>query len=81
MNIWLISHINCATKFGNMYIDLHLHFFLFKVICVIRNPRDVLVSGYFFFANKNLIKNPESLATYFDWFLKGNGEYPVESRS
>lgn len=64
-----------------MYIDLHLHFFPFKVIYVIRNPRDVLVSGYFFFANKNIIKNPTSLATYFDCFLKGHGEYLVEYRS
>ncbi|KAK7802638.1 hypothetical protein U0070_020089, partial [Myodes glareolus] len=46
-----------------------------KVIYVIRNPRDVLVSGYFFFANKNIIKNPASLATYFDWFLKGHVIY------
>ncbi|XP_049988052.1 bile salt sulfotransferase 2-like [Alexandromys fortis] len=45
-----------------------------KVICVIKNPRDVLVSGYFFFANKNLIKNPESLATYFDWLCTLNQE-------
>jgi hypothetical protein len=49
-------------------------FFPFKVIYLIRNPRDVLVSGYFFWANTNLVKNLESLGIYFEQFLKGNGE-------
>ena len=55
-------------------------FFPFKVIYVIRNPRDVLISGYFFWGKTNLVKEPESLETYFEWFLKGNGEYPVKYR-
>ncbi|XP_076783107.1 sulfotransferase 2A2-like [Arvicanthis niloticus] len=46
-----------------------------KVIYLIRNPRDVLVSGYFFWGKANFVKNPESLETYFEWFLKGNVPY------
>lgn len=46
-----------------------------KVIYIIRNPRDVLVSGYFFWGKTNLIKNPESLENYVEWFLKGNVPY------
>ncbi|XP_052036567.1 probable alcohol sulfotransferase isoform X2 [Apodemus sylvaticus] len=44
-----------------------------KMIYVIRNPRDALVSAYFFWGKTNFVKNPESLETYFEWFLKGNG--------
>ncbi|XP_052026499.1 probable alcohol sulfotransferase isoform X1 [Apodemus sylvaticus] len=43
-----------------------------KMIYVIRNPRDVLVSAYFFWGKTNFVKTPESLETYFEWFLKGN---------
>ncbi|XP_076427928.1 sulfotransferase 2A6-like isoform X3 [Peromyscus maniculatus bairdii] len=62
----------------------HLPFHLFpksffrskaKVIYVIRNPRDVLVSGYFFLCNTKIIDNSESLGTYIEWFLKGNVPY------
>ncbi|XP_051063594.1 bile salt sulfotransferase 2 [Phodopus roborovskii] len=62
----------------------HLPFHLFpksffhskaKVIYVMRNPRDVLVSGYFFWSKSNLVKNADSLSTYFEWFLKGNVAY------
>ncbi|XP_042119034.1 sulfotransferase 2A1-like isoform X2 [Peromyscus maniculatus bairdii] len=67
---------------GPRLMSSHLPFHLFpksffrskaKVIYVIRNPRDVLVSGYFFGRNTNLIDNPESLGTYIERFLKGNG--------
>ncbi|XP_041509899.1 sulfotransferase 2A1-like [Microtus oregoni] len=66
---------------GPRLISSHLPFHLFpksffsskaKMIYVIRNPRDVLVSGYFFFHKTNLVKNPGSLIKYFEWFLKGN---------
>ncbi|XP_075847330.1 sulfotransferase 2A1-like [Microtus pennsylvanicus] len=66
---------------GPRLISSHLPFHLFpksffsskaKMIYVIRNPRDVLVSGYFFFHKTNLVKNPGSLLEYFEWFLKGN---------
>ncbi|XP_054444637.1 sulfotransferase 2A1 [Pteronotus mesoamericanus] len=43
-----------------------------KVIYLIRNPRDVLVSGYFFWTISNLVKKPESLKQYFEWFIQGN---------
>ncbi|XP_075815084.1 sulfotransferase 2A1-like [Microtus pennsylvanicus] len=69
---------------GPRLISSHLPFHLFpksffsskaKMIYVIRNPRDVLVSGYFFFHKTNLVKNPGSLLEYFEWFLKGNVIY------
>ncbi|KAL1763833.1 bile salt sulfotransferase 1-like [Sigmodon hispidus] len=72
---------------GPRLISSHVPFHLFpktcfsskaKVIYIIRNPRDVLVSGYFFLGKTKLIRNPQSLRTYFDWFLKGNGECSVK---
>ncbi|XP_042118956.1 sulfotransferase 2A1-like isoform X2 [Peromyscus maniculatus bairdii] len=69
------------NKEGPRLMSSHLPIHLFpksffsskaKAIYVIRNPRDVLVSGYFFWYKSNLIKKPESLTTYFEWFLKGN---------
>uniref|UniRef100_A0A8C8UF15 Sulfotransferase n=1 Tax=Peromyscus maniculatus bairdii TaxID=230844 RepID=A0A8C8UF15_PERMB len=72
------------NKEGPRLMSSHLPFHLFpksffrskaKVIYIIRNPRDVLVSAYFFRHKINLIDNPESLATYFEWFLKGNVSY------
>ncbi|XP_057618546.1 alcohol sulfotransferase A-like isoform X2 [Chionomys nivalis] len=67
---------------GPRLISSHLPIHLFpksffsskaKVIFVIRNPRDVLVSGYFFLHKTNFVKNPQSFGAYFEWFLKGNG--------
>ncbi|XP_040834213.1 3-beta-hydroxysteroid sulfotransferase-like isoform X1 [Ochotona curzoniae] len=46
-----------------------------KVIYLIRNPRDVLVSGYFFGHVVNLLARSESLPQYFEWFLEGNVVY------
>ncbi|XP_059108465.1 sulfotransferase 2A1-like [Peromyscus eremicus] len=72
------------NKEGPCLMSSHLPIHLFpksffrskaKVIYVFRNPRDVLVSGYFFWDKSNLIKMPESLETYFEWFLKGNVPY------
>ncbi|MDW5503226.1 sulfotransferase domain-containing protein, partial [Pseudomonas lundensis] len=45
------------------------------VIYLIRNPRDVLVSGYYFWGKTTLAKKPDSLGTYVEWFLKGNVPY------
>ncbi|XP_042556322.1 sulfotransferase 2A1-like [Dipodomys spectabilis] len=44
-----------------------------KVIYVIRNPNDVLASGYYFWHFTNLAKKPESLEQFFEWFLQGHG--------
>ncbi|XP_076427743.1 sulfotransferase 2A1-like isoform X1 [Peromyscus maniculatus bairdii] len=72
------------NKEGPHLITSHLPINLFpksifsskaKVIYVIRNPRDVLVSGYFYYGKKNFMKNPVSLGTYIEWFLKGNVIY------
>ncbi|XP_076427907.1 sulfotransferase 2A2-like isoform X4 [Peromyscus maniculatus bairdii] len=72
------------NKEGPRLMSSHLPFHLFpksffrskaKVIYIIRNPKDILVSGYFFQRNTNLIDNPESLGTYIEWFLKGNVPY------
>ncbi|XP_069859664.1 sulfotransferase 2A1-like isoform X1 [Dipodomys merriami] len=46
-----------------------------KVIYVIRNPKDVLISGYHFWGFTNLAKKPESLQQYFEWFLQGHVPY------
>ncbi|XP_052569103.1 sulfotransferase 2A1-like [Peromyscus californicus insignis] len=84
---WLETEVGYKTlinKEGPRLISSHLPFHLFpksffsskaKVIYIIRNPRDILVSSYFFFYKTNLVKNPESLGTYFEWFLKGNVPY------
>ncbi|XP_014650564.1 PREDICTED: bile salt sulfotransferase-like [Ceratotherium simum simum] len=45
-----------------------------KVIYLIRNPRDVLVSGYFYWSMLSFIKKPESQEEYFEWFIQGYGE-------
>ncbi|XP_042556326.1 sulfotransferase 2A1-like [Dipodomys spectabilis] len=46
-----------------------------KMIYVIRNPKDVLISGYYFRRFTNLSKKPESLEQYFEWFLQGYVPY------
>ncbi|KAM5236413.1 3-beta-hydroxysteroid sulfotransferase-like [Ctenodactylus gundi] len=46
-----------------------------KLIYVIRNPKDVLVSGYFFFSKMEICKKPESLEQYFQWFIQGHVLY------
>ncbi|XP_015423438.1 PREDICTED: bile salt sulfotransferase [Myotis davidii] len=43
-----------------------------KVIYLIRNPRDILVSGYFFWIISKFVKRPESLEQYFEWFTQGH---------
>ncbi|XP_028639297.1 bile salt sulfotransferase 1-like, partial [Grammomys surdaster] len=82
---WLESDLGypkLITKEGPRLMNSHLPIHLCpkslfsskaKAIYLIRNPRDVLVSGYFFWSTTNLVKIPESLETYFEWFLKGNG--------
>ncbi|XP_059108704.1 sulfotransferase 2A1-like isoform X1 [Peromyscus eremicus] len=78
------GYLTLINKEGPRLMTSHLPFHLFpksffrskaKVIYIIRNPRDALVSAYFFFRNTKLIDNPESLGTYFEWFLKGNVLY------
>ncbi|XP_004867094.1 3-beta-hydroxysteroid sulfotransferase-like [Heterocephalus glaber] len=44
-----------------------------KVIYGIRNPRDVLVSGYFFWRKMSIAQQAETLQEYMEWFLQGNG--------
>ncbi|XP_055991551.1 sulfotransferase 2A1-like [Sorex fumeus] len=46
-----------------------------KVIYVIRNPRDVLVSGHLFWKGLKYVQEAESMEQYFDWFLQGNVPY------
>ncbi|XP_042556323.1 sulfotransferase 2A1-like [Dipodomys spectabilis] len=69
-------------KEGPPLISSHLPIQLFpksfftskaKMIYVIRNPKDVLISGYYFWGSTNLAKKPESLEQYFEWFLQGYG--------
>ncbi|KAK1329658.1 hypothetical protein QTO34_009840 [Cnephaeus nilssonii] len=49
-------------------------FFTSKAKCVyiVRNPRDILVSGYHFWKAVKVTKNPDSFEGYFEWFLQGN---------
>nr|XP_040135801.1 uncharacterized protein LOC120888064 [Ictidomys tridecemlineatus] len=68
----------------------HLPFHLFpksfftskgKVIHIIRNPRDALVSGCFFWSRTNFAKNPDSLEQFFEQFIQGNGECPPRTEA
>ncbi|XP_053460730.1 sulfotransferase 2A1-like isoform X2 [Nycticebus coucang] len=43
-----------------------------KVIYVIRNPKDIIVSSYFFWNSVNLAKKPKSVEQYLEWFMEGN---------
>ena len=62
---------------GRLENDLIFHhpIFLFKMIYLIRNPRDVFVSGYFFWRSAKFVEKPESLEEYFEWFIRGNSEW------
>uniref|UniRef100_A0A2K6PVG7 Sulfotransferase n=1 Tax=Rhinopithecus roxellana TaxID=61622 RepID=A0A2K6PVG7_RHIRO len=46
-----------------------------KVIYLMRNPRDVFVSGYFFWNSVKFVKKPKSWEQYFEWFSQGNVIY------
>ncbi|XP_008590245.1 PREDICTED: bile salt sulfotransferase [Galeopterus variegatus] len=46
-----------------------------KVIYLIRNPRDVIVSGYHFLNSEFFIEKPKSLQQYFECFIQGNVIY------
>lgn len=46
-----------------------------KVIYLMRNPRDILVSGYYFWSYVKFVENPKSLQEYFESFLDGNVVY------
>ncbi|XP_008063872.1 bile salt sulfotransferase-like isoform X2 [Carlito syrichta] len=72
------------NKGGSRFLTSHLPIQLFpkslfssnaKVIYLIRNPRDVLVSGYFFWSMTKFLKRSESLEQYFEWFIQGNVVY------
>lgn len=52
----------------------HSPIFPCKVIYLMRNPRDVFVSGYFFWNSVKFVKKPKSWEQYFEWFCQGNGE-------
>ncbi|KAM4825523.1 sulfotransferase 2A1-like [Thomomys bottae] len=71
-------------KEGPPLISSHLPIQLFpksfftskaKVIYVIRNPKDVLISGYYLRSSAKLTKQPETLEQFFDCFLQGNVAY------
>ncbi|XP_074171524.1 sulfotransferase 2A1 isoform X2 [Rhinolophus sinicus] len=46
-----------------------------KAIYIMRNPRDVIVSGYHFYKVMVLAKSTDSFEEYFEWFLQGNVLY------
>ncbi|XP_037023910.2 sulfotransferase 2A1 [Artibeus jamaicensis] len=43
-----------------------------KSIYIMRNPKDVIVSGYHFWRTVKATRNPDSFEEYFQWFLQGN---------
>ncbi|XP_003803750.1 bile salt sulfotransferase-like [Otolemur garnettii] len=71
-------------KEGPRLLSSHLPIHLFpksffsskaKVIYVIRNPKDVIVSSYFFWNSINWIEKPKSVEQYLEWFLEGKVPY------
>ncbi|XP_054444260.1 sulfotransferase 2A1-like [Pteronotus mesoamericanus] len=42
-----------------------------KLIYIMRNPRDVLISAYHFNKTVKVIKNTDSFEEHFEWFLQG----------
>ncbi|KAM6154398.1 sulfotransferase 2A1 [Erethizon dorsatum] len=63
------------------FISSHLPFHLFpkslfsskaKVIYVIRNPRDIIVSGFHFWNAYKDSKTAKSLQQYYEWFVEGD---------
>ncbi|XP_053460708.1 sulfotransferase 2A1-like isoform X2 [Nycticebus coucang] len=73
-----------ANKEGPRLLSSHLPIHLFpksffsskaKVIYVIRNPKDVIVSGYFYWISVNFSKKPKSVEQFLEWFLEGNVPY------
>nr|XP_004473100.2 sulfotransferase 2A1-like [Dasypus novemcinctus] len=46
-----------------------------KAIYIIRNPRDIITSGYFFWKGVKIVKSTESFEQFFQWFLQGNVSY------
>ncbi|XP_047393804.1 sulfotransferase 2A1-like [Sciurus carolinensis] len=46
-----------------------------KVLYIMRNPKDVPVSCYYFWTTSKLSKKPESLEQCFKWFIQGNVPY------
>ncbi|XP_003803777.1 bile salt sulfotransferase-like [Otolemur garnettii] len=68
-------------KEGPRLLTSHLPIHLFpksffsskaKVIYVIRNPKDVIVSGYFYWSSVNFAKKPKSVKQFLECFLEGN---------
>ncbi|XP_024425804.2 sulfotransferase 2A1-like isoform X1 [Desmodus rotundus] len=43
-----------------------------KGIYIMRNPRDIIVSGYHFWKAVKATRNPDSFEEYFQWFIQGN---------
>ncbi|KAL1765576.1 bile salt sulfotransferase 1-like [Sigmodon hispidus] len=79
-----VGYQEFITQEGPRFMRSHLPIQLFprsffsskaKVVYIIRNPRDVLISGYYFWGKASFAKNPDSLRTYFEWFLEGNVIY------
>ncbi|XP_064237173.1 sulfotransferase 2A1 isoform X3 [Aotus nancymaae] len=73
-----------SEKEGPRLISSHLPTQLFpksafsskaKMIYLLRNPRDVLVSGYFFWKQMTFVKKPKSWEQYFEWFCQGHVIY------
>ncbi|XP_003799611.1 bile salt sulfotransferase-like [Otolemur garnettii] len=82
--IELESGFALANKEGPRLLTSHLPIQLFpksffsskaKVIYLIRNPKDIIVSSYFFWNSVNLAKKPKSVEQCLEWFLEGKMPY------
>uniref|UniRef100_A0A8C9AK79 Sulfotransferase n=1 Tax=Prolemur simus TaxID=1328070 RepID=A0A8C9AK79_PROSS len=71
-------------KEGPRFLNSHLPIHLFpksifsskaKVIYLIRNPKDIIVSAYFFWNSVHFAKKPKSIEQYLEWFMEGNVVY------
>lgn len=48
--------------------------FLLKVIYVTRNPKDILVSYFYFHKLAKMLETPKDFDDFFEKFMRGDGE-------
>ncbi|XP_006901873.1 PREDICTED: bile salt sulfotransferase-like [Elephantulus edwardii] len=75
-----VSNIKDGVRFYTSHLPIQLFPKSFfnskaKVIYIIRNPRDVMVSTFYFSKGIKFAKPPEKFEQFFDHFLQGEGNY------
>ncbi|XP_037533054.1 sulfotransferase 2B1-like [Nematolebias whitei] len=71
----LASPRSLSTHFLYNMMPSSLHTSKAKVIYVMRNPKDILVSSYYFHQMANFLEDPGTLDEFMDKFLKGRVFY------